>query len=42
MKYLKLEGYTVIALRDLQQFVDPTVVPDNHNSVIEARKALNH
>ena len=42
MKYLKLEGYTVIALRDLQHYVDPTVVPDNHNSVIEARKALNH
>ena len=43
MKYLKLEDYKVIALRDLQKYVNPAVVPDDHNAVIETRKAaLNH
>lgn len=39
MKYLKLEGYTVIALRDLQKYVDPAIDPADPNAIIEARKA---
>ncbi|MFO0975202.1 MAG: polysaccharide deacetylase family protein [Planctomycetaceae bacterium] len=39
LKFLKLEGYTVIALRDLKKFVDPAVEPADPNAVIEARKA---
>jgi peptidoglycan/xylan/chitin deacetylase (PgdA/CDA1 family) len=38
MKYLKLEGYRVIALRDLQEYIDPDVVPDDHRTVIDARR----
>ena len=39
MKYLKLEGYTVIALRDLKKYVDPASDPTDPNAIIEARKA---
>jgi peptidoglycan/xylan/chitin deacetylase (PgdA/CDA1 family) len=38
MKYLKVEGYRVIALRDLQEFVDPDAVPTDYRSVIESRR----
>lgn len=38
MKYLKLEGYRVIALRDLQEYVDPDVTPADYRTVIEARR----
>ena len=39
LKYLKLENYTVIALRDLQKYVDPQVAPIDPNAIIELRKA---
>jgi len=43
MKYLKLEGFRVIALRDLEEYVDPDVTPADHLTVIEARrKALEN
>jgi peptidoglycan-N-acetylglucosamine deacetylase len=38
MKYLKLEGYHVIALRDLQAYVDADVAPTDHRTVIDARR----
>ena len=38
MKYLKLEGYRVIALRDLREYVDPTSIPSDADAVIEARR----
>jgi peptidoglycan/xylan/chitin deacetylase (PgdA/CDA1 family) len=38
MKYLKVEGYRVIALRDLREFVDPAIVPSDYRSVIESRR----
>lgn len=38
MKYLKLEGYRVIALRDLQEYVDPDVTPADYRTVIGARR----
>ena len=38
MKYLKLEDYRVIALRDLHEYVDPNAVPADANAVIEARR----
>ncbi len=39
LKYLKLEGYRVIALRDLQEWVDPAAWPENATAIIDARKA---
>lgn len=39
LKYLKLENYTVIALRDLQKYADPKNDPVNPQAIIEARKA---
>ena len=38
MKYLNLEGYRVIALRDLHEYVDPNTTPADFNAVIEARR----
>ena len=38
MEYLADNDYTVIALRDLSRFVDPTIAPNNHAEVIEDRK----
>lgn len=38
MKYLSLNDYKVIALRDLKRFVDPTAAPGSWNEVIEERK----
>lgn len=38
MKYLNLEGYRVIALRDLQEYVDPNVTPADYRTVIEHRR----
>jgi peptidoglycan/xylan/chitin deacetylase (PgdA/CDA1 family) len=38
MKYLAVNGYTVIALRDLDKFADPTVAPRRHEEVINDRK----
>ena len=38
MRYLAVEGYRVIALRDLEKFVDPSVKPSDPMGVIEDRK----
>jgi len=38
MKYLKLEDYRVIALRDLKDYVDPKVIPADADAVIAARR----
>jgi peptidoglycan/xylan/chitin deacetylase (PgdA/CDA1 family) len=40
MKHLAEEGYSVIAMRDLAKYVDPTVTPSNHNGIIEDRQRL--
>jgi peptidoglycan/xylan/chitin deacetylase (PgdA/CDA1 family) len=40
MKYLADNQFTVIAMRDLAKFVDPTVNPNDPFGVIEDRKAL--
>lgn len=40
MRYLAVNGYQVIALRDLERFVDPTVVPKSAQGVIDDRKAV--
>ena len=37
MKYLKVEGYRVIALRDLEEYVDPEVTPADYRTVIDSR-----
>jgi peptidoglycan/xylan/chitin deacetylase (PgdA/CDA1 family) len=44
MRHLAVEGYKVIALRDLEKYVDPTVKPKDPLGVIEDRKAIlaNH
>jgi peptidoglycan/xylan/chitin deacetylase (PgdA/CDA1 family) len=39
LKYLHLEKYKVIALRDLQEYVDPRIAPTDPNAIIDARKA---
>ena len=39
MKYLSLNDYKVIALRDLQKYVDPTIVPADPNAIIKLRQA---
>ncbi|MDB4549687.1 hypothetical protein N9Z97_01270, partial [Akkermansiaceae bacterium] len=38
LRYLKDEGCTVIAMRDLAQYVDPAKGPKNPYSPIKARK----
>ena len=38
LKYLKLEDYKVIALRDLRDYINSSVAPADPNAVIEARK----
>ncbi|MCA9075220.1 MAG: polysaccharide deacetylase family protein [Planctomycetaceae bacterium] len=38
MKYLSLNDYKVIALRDLSRYVDPTKTPESHETIIEQRK----
>jgi peptidoglycan/xylan/chitin deacetylase (PgdA/CDA1 family) len=40
MKHLADEKYTVIALRDLARYVDPTVVPADPFGVVEDRRRL--
>src|SRR5262245_456599 len=40
MQYLADERYTVIAMRDLAKYVDPTVMPNDPLGVIEDRKKL--
>ncbi len=40
MNYLASEGYKVIAVRDLQKYVDPKVKPKDPFGVIEDRKAI--
>ena len=40
MQYLADEKYTVIAMKDLARFVDPSIAPSNPNGVIEDRKKL--
>ncbi len=37
LRYLHTEGYRVIALRDLREYVDPTVIPANPQQVINER-----
>ena len=39
MRYLAVEGYKVIALRDLEKYVDPSVKPQDPWGAIEDRKA---
>jgi hypothetical protein len=39
MNYLKAEKYTVIALRDLDRYIDRAKSPDDGFSVIETRKS---
>lgn len=42
LKFLKLNDYRVIALRDLEEYVDPQVVPTDYREIIDARrKSLN-
>ena len=38
MKYLDLHDYQVIALRDLENYVDHEVQPENHMEIIESRQ----
>jgi peptidoglycan/xylan/chitin deacetylase (PgdA/CDA1 family) len=38
LRYLQLENYQVIALRDLQQYINPAVLPADPFAIIEARK----
>ncbi len=38
MKYLAVNNFTVIALRDLAKYVDPAVPPRNHEEVIHDRQ----
>ncbi len=38
MKYLSLNEYQVIALRDLTRYVDPMQVPESYETIINARK----
>ena len=38
MKYLDLHDFQVIAVRDLEQYVDYRVFPENHMEVIESRQ----
>lgn len=40
LHYLAAEGYRVVALRDLQQYVDPQVTPNDPWGVIEDRQAV--
>ena len=40
MAYLAANEYTVIALRDLARYVDPEIVPNNWEEVINDRKAM--
>jgi len=40
MKYLSVNGYRVIALRDLHRFVDPNNRPQNPMAIIEHRQKL--
>jgi peptidoglycan/xylan/chitin deacetylase (PgdA/CDA1 family) len=39
MRYLAAEGYRVIAMRDLEKYIDPNVMPSDPFGVIEDRKA---
>lgn len=38
MRYLHLNGYTVIAVRDLAKYIDPAVQPEEPWAIIDARK----
>ncbi len=40
MNYLANEGYKVIAMRDLEKYVDPSILPKDPWGVIEDRKAI--
>jgi hypothetical protein len=40
MRYLAMNDFTAIAMRDLAKYVDPQVAPRNPNEVIEDRQAL--
>jgi len=37
LRYLHTEGYQVIALRDLQQYIDPAMIPNDPQQVIKDR-----
>jgi peptidoglycan/xylan/chitin deacetylase (PgdA/CDA1 family) len=39
LRYLAKEGYTVIAMRDLAKYVDPSVAPNDPEGVIRDRQA---
>lgn len=38
MKFLKLNDYRVVAVRDLQEYVDPDVLPADYRTVIDERR----
>ena len=38
MKYLSVNKYKVIAMRDLQKYVDPGIAPDDPNAIIKLRQ----
>jgi hypothetical protein len=40
MRFLAVEGYKVIALRDLAKYVDPTIKPSSAMGVVEDRKEV--
>ena len=40
MRHLAVEGYRVIALRDLETYVDPSVKPKDPMGVVQDRKAI--
>lgn len=37
LRYLAIEGYSVISLRDMARYVDPTIVPVDHEKVLSDR-----
>jgi peptidoglycan/xylan/chitin deacetylase (PgdA/CDA1 family) len=41
MQYLHDEGYSVIAMRDLERYVDPNEVPADPFAIMEQRRATN-
>lgn len=39
LKYLHLEKFKVLALRDLQEYINPQIVPTDPNAIIDARES---
>lgn len=38
MKYLSLHNYKVIAMRDLEKYVSPDIVPEDHQAIVKKRQ----